>query len=165
MLKYLLFLLIFQLDSEKTGISAGTNLDPFVQHSISAKGKVTFVKFCFQHLQRGMIVFSRHCGFSLCVLTEEEDWTIDASLWKLAKHLVTESDLRDVALNGLQIPGNTVEQHIKNNQKDITSAAYSCFREWLSTQPTFATARGNMNRALDKTNKPLLKQSFNKTVH
>ena len=88
---------------------------------------------------------------------------MDASLWKLSKNFVAESDLRDVALNGLQMSGNTVEKHIKDNQKDITSAAYKCFREWLSTQPNITMARENMNMALDNTNKAQFKESFNQS--
>ena len=74
---------------------------------------------------------------------------MDASLLELSKHFVTESDLRDVAINGLRIQGKTVEKHVKDNTKDITSAAYKCFREWLNTQPNVLTARENMNSALD----------------
>ena len=87
---------------------------------------------------------------------------MDASLLELSKQFVTELDLRDVAIRGLGIQGNTVEKHVKDNPSSITSAAYTCFREWLTTQPNITIARENMNRALDKTNKSLLKQNFNK---
>ena len=85
---------------------------------------------------------------------------MDASLWEFSKHFVAESDLRDVALNGLQMSGNTVEKHIKDNPNEITAAAYSLFNEWLVRQENAAEASINMNRALDATGKPFYKQFF-----
>ena len=86
---------------------------------------------------------------------------MDTSLLELSKHLVSESDLRDVAITGLGIKRYIVGKHITDNPKDITSAAYKCFVEWLNTQPNLSKARENMNIALDEADKTLLKQNFN----
>ena len=97
------------------------------------------------------------------MFTGEEKGKIENSLLELSKDFATESDLRDVAIKGLEIPSRQVEKHIKGNNNDINAAAYNLFREWLHTQEDLEVARDNMNKALEKAEKPLFKNSFNQT--
>ena len=80
----------------------------------------------------------------------------------LSKLLVTPSDLREVAIKGLNMEGNKVEIHIKSNQNEITSVGYNLLREWRDTQQDSRMAYAKLIEALDKAEKPLLKLALGK---
>ena len=78
----------------------------------------------------------------------------------LSTLIVTLVDLREIAINGLEIEGIKVQRHINNNPGDITSAAYNLLKEWRDTRQDFITAYMKLSEALDITKKPLLKQAL-----
>ena len=85
----------------------------------------------------------------------------DAKLFELSQKFTDSHDLRDFALNGLKMNGDTVERHIKKSPNDITSAAYTLFREYVQKHKNKEIAITEIKLALEATDKQFFKESLN----
>ena len=92
--------------------------------------------------------------------TDEKD-NFETGLFILSKNIGKLSDLREIAVTGLNMPNSSVEKHVNNFPNDITSAAFALLMEWFLKHRDIETARENIKKALKATQKDLLIQIFN----
>ena len=81
--------------------------------------------------------------------------SMDAHLSLFTKRITNESDLCNVAIDGLGIDADNVKAHTNDNSKSINTAAYNVFKDWLSTCRDEESAREKIKNGLRKTGKLL----------
>ena len=72
----------------------------------------------------------------------------DGHIWMLAEKITNVSDLRTLALRGLDLDSNTVDSTTYNNEKAIQEAAYRILQKWLQKQDNKQNAYTNLLAAL-----------------
>ena len=55
-------------------------------------------------------------------------------MWALAKKFTNAYDLRDLAFEGLDIGGDTIDRATYKNDREISLAAYSALKTWFQRQ-------------------------------
>ena len=73
----------------------------------------------------------------------------DRYLWKLAKEITSEQDFRDLGLNVLKLPGNTVNLALAN-KRDIDLAAHQILEIWFKQYESREEACENLVSSLKK---------------
>ena len=85
----------------------------------------------------------------------------EGQLLKLSQYLTNKSDLRRLAVIGLQMKEHVVDSKISSNTNDMESAAYNVLKTWRNSQENIATAHRKLRNALKKVNmKFLIAQVF-----
>ena len=74
----------------------------------------------------------------------------DRHVWKLAQKFTNVSDLRTLALNGLDLEGYTIDATMYNNDKAIQEASYKVLQTWVQSQADMQIAYTNLVTALKK---------------
>ena len=72
----------------------------------------------------------------------------DAMMLKLSKKINTESDLRDLAIQGLAVSGDDLSRSLYKYPNDINGAAYDVLKAWRRKFQTGAAARLELREAL-----------------
>ena len=89
----------------------------------------------------------------LCVIARQDvsqdiKELTDKRLNKLSRTFTSQSEVRKLGIEGLGLPGNTVDGHISEHSKSIATAAYETIKSWFQSQTNREHAYKEMCEAL-----------------
>ena len=87
--------------------------------------------------------------FLACVDDNEE--LSKEALFDLSQSIVKKSHLRTLGIKGLHIANEKIEKQLRNNENDVTSAAYELLLEWRNALPNARIALKIICEALCRT--------------